>query len=80
MRAGVPIIAVFPQRPNRPLQKIFREHGKSRRMPPWNLRLGASNASDKQSCAARIGCNTLDIATLPAASQDNQLMPSRLTA
>jgi hypothetical protein len=35
MRAGAPIIAVFPQRLNRPLQKIFREHGRSRRMQPW---------------------------------------------
>jgi len=35
MRAGAPIIAVFPQQLNRPLQKIFREHGRSRRMQPW---------------------------------------------
>jgi hypothetical protein len=79
MRAYVPIIAVFPQRLNRPLQQIFVILA-GRVVCSLGFNLGTSNASDRQSCVARIGCNVLDIATLPAASQDNQPMPSRLTA
>jgi hypothetical protein len=35
MRAGAPIIAVFPQRLNRPLQQIFVILAGTRRMQPW---------------------------------------------
>src|SRR5882724_8013386 len=64
MRAGVPIIAVFPQWPNQPLQKIFREHGRYATHAALGLTLELRMPATGDRCAARIGCNKLD---LPAA-------------